>query len=429
MNMKASFSISKGKGSIKHNTREFSASNVDKSRTQDNVILKNDDIKQAYQRLFDVALKKYNAKQKRNDRKIKNYYDHIVHSRQEKPFYELIVQIGDKDNSSYLNEKSVEILKEFVEKCQDRYTNVEFFGAYIHLDESTTHLHLDYIPYATDQKRGLEIRNSHNLAMKQMGFDKYEDFREDLIKLLTGIAKTHNIERQVMNNSNEHIDIHRYKEIAQEVEKKTIRNITNQIEKKTTKAVDYSCLNNTFRGNVKPENYINLYNSYDSVVNQNIVLREAIENRDDIIASNSKKALKSKINELRDENSMLIEQIQVKNEEIKELKNTNNALESKIDRFERCFIYLGKFIQATLKKPLEWIFERFNAIQEVERDTYNLTSRYFDIEDDNFAKYYNNVMTDSINDLIKQELRDTNVIDKDLNKHEIDIEDDFDLER
>lgn len=427
--MKASFSISKGKGSIKHNTREFSASNVDKSRTQDNVILKNVDVKQAYQRLFDVALEKYNAKQKRNDRKIKNYYEHIAHSRQEKPFYELIIQIGDKDNSSYLNETSVEILKEFVEKCQDRYSNVEFFGAYIHLDESTPHLHLDYIPIATNQKRGLETRNSHNLAMQQMGFDKYEDFREDLIKLLTGVAKTHNIERQVMNNSNEHIDIHKYKQIAQEVEKKTIRNITNQIEKKTTKAVDYSRLNNTFRGNVKPENYINLYNSYDSIVNQNIALREAIENRDEIIASNSKTALKSKINELREENSILKEQIQVKNEEIEELKDTNDALESKIDRFERCFMYLGKFIQATLKKPLEWIFERFNAIQKVERDTYDLTSRYFDIEDDNFVKYYHNVMNNEIDRLAKQELRDTNEIDRGLNKQEIDIEDDFDLDR
>lgn len=427
--MKASFSISKGKGSIKHNTREFSASNVDKSRTQDNVILKNVDVKQAYQRLFDVALEKYNAKQKRNDRKIKNYYEHIAHSRQEKPFYELIIQIGDKDNSSYLNEKSVEILKEFVEKCQDRYSNVEFFGAYIHLDESTPHLHLDYIPFAAKQKRGLETRNSHNLAMKQMGFDKYEDFREDLIKLLTGVAKTHNIERQVMNNSNEHIDIHKYKQIAQEVEKKAIRNITNQIEKKTTKAVDYSRLNNTFRGNVKPENYINLYNSYDSIVNQNIALREAIENRDEIIASNSKTALKSKINELREENSILKEQIQVKNEEIEELKDTNDALENKIDRFERCFMYLGKFIQATLKKPLEWIFERFNAIQEVERDTYDLTSRYFDIEDDNFVKYYHNVMNNEIDRLAKQELRDTNEIDRGLNKQEIDIEDDFDLDR
>ena len=62
-----------GKGSVNHNTRAFSAKNVDKERSRDNVDFCHEDIKAVYHELFDEALERYNAKQKRSDRKIENY--------------------------------------------------------------------------------------------------------------------------------------------------------------------------------------------------------------------------------------------------------------------------------------------------------------------------------------------------------------------
>lgn len=87
-----------GKGSVNHNTRAFSAKNVDKERSRDNVEFCHKDIKAVYHELFDEALERYNAKQKRSDRKIDNYYEKIRQGKQEKLFHEVIFQIGNKDD-------------------------------------------------------------------------------------------------------------------------------------------------------------------------------------------------------------------------------------------------------------------------------------------------------------------------------------------
>ncbi len=94
--MRRTISIMLGKGSINHNERKFTAENVDKERTKNNITYYNEDIKTVYHKLFDDALKKYNEKQKRSDRIILNYYEKIRTSKQEKSFYEIIIQVGDK---------------------------------------------------------------------------------------------------------------------------------------------------------------------------------------------------------------------------------------------------------------------------------------------------------------------------------------------
>ena len=92
-----------GKGSINHNTRAFSAKNVDVERSIYNVEFCHAEIEEVYHELFDEALERYNAKQKRNDRKIDNYYEKIRQGKQEKLFYEAVFQIGNKDD---MNAKS-----------------------------------------------------------------------------------------------------------------------------------------------------------------------------------------------------------------------------------------------------------------------------------------------------------------------------------
>lgn len=216
--MKASMSISKGQGSLNHNRRKFISSNVDKSRVYKNIILLDRDIKDVYKELFDSALDEYNGKQKRKDRQIKNYYEHINRSKQEKPFYELIIQLGNKDNPFELNEVSPEILTRVFREMQKRYSYLEFIGAYIHNDEHTPHIHIDYIPVAHNQKRGLSKRVSHNLAMKEMGFDDYKEFRIDLMGEFIKICKEYGIEREIMDNTNKHLSVKEFKEVKQDIE-------------------------------------------------------------------------------------------------------------------------------------------------------------------------------------------------------------------
>lgn len=99
-----------GKGSVNHNTRAFSAKNVDKERSRDNVEFCHEDIKAVYHELFDEALERYNAKQKRSDRKIENYYEKIRQGKQEKLFYEVIFQIGNRDDMNARSEDAVTLL-------------------------------------------------------------------------------------------------------------------------------------------------------------------------------------------------------------------------------------------------------------------------------------------------------------------------------
>lgn len=172
--MERTISFMNGEGSIGHNTRSFIAANVDRSRTPNNITLVNEDIKQVYHKLFDKALAEYNAKQKRKDRQIKNYYEKIKRSRQEKLFYEVIVQIGNMEDTgvgSMAADLATEILKDYVECFQLRNPQLYVFGAYIHLDEETPHLHLDFVPWISGSKRGLETRNSLKAALASRGFE------------------------------------------------------------------------------------------------------------------------------------------------------------------------------------------------------------------------------------------------------------------
>lgn len=162
-----------GKGDLYHNNRSFIAENVDKQRVKDNINIINEDIKKVYHELFDDALNKYNARQKRKDRMIKDYYEHIRHSRQEKDFHEVIFQIGNMNDTpcgSEPAEKATEALKRYAEDFQKRNPHLKMFNAVIHLDEATLHIHIDFVPFATGQKRGLSTRVSLTKALEQQEF-------------------------------------------------------------------------------------------------------------------------------------------------------------------------------------------------------------------------------------------------------------------
>ena len=162
-----------GKGSVNHNTRAFTAKNVDSDRSGANVHFCNEDIKQVYHKLFDEALERYNEKQKRKDRVIDDYYEKIRQGKQEKLFHEVIFQIGNKDDMNAKSEEGLlakKILTEFMDEFQARNPNLYVFSAHLHMDEETPHLHIDFVPYITGGKRGLDTRVSLKSALAAEGF-------------------------------------------------------------------------------------------------------------------------------------------------------------------------------------------------------------------------------------------------------------------
>ncbi len=171
--MKRTISVMLGKGSVNHNSRKFKADNVDGERTHININYCNESIKKVYHELFDEALKKYNEKQTRADRRIDNYYEKISNSKQEKPFYEIIIQIGNKHDMSAVGdhaELAMTVLNEYYLSFQERNPSLRVFSAHLHMDEATPHLHIDFIPFITGSNRSLETRVSLKKALATLGF-------------------------------------------------------------------------------------------------------------------------------------------------------------------------------------------------------------------------------------------------------------------
>ena len=221
MTIKRSISGRIDKGSIGHNSREFIAPNVDKSRVNENITLVREDIQKVYHELFDKALNEYNAKQKRKDRRIKNYYEHINRSKQEKPFYELIFQIGNTEDTHCGTREAdlaTNVLTDFVTSFQERNPHIRVFNAVIHLDEETPHIHIDFVPFATEQKRGLSTRNSLSKALEQQGFTSEgkmntctKQWIEHEKEMLTGVMKSYGIEWEKLGTHEQHLDVLDYK--------------------------------------------------------------------------------------------------------------------------------------------------------------------------------------------------------------------------
>jgi len=223
MTIKRSISGRIDKGSIGHNTRVFIAPNVDRSRTHENITLIKEDIQTVYHELFDKALKEYNAMQKRKDRRIKNYYEHINRSKQEKPFYELIFQIGNTEDTHCGTPEATHAAKaltDFIKCFQERNPHIRVFNAVIHLDEETPHVHIDFIPFATEQKRGLSTRNSLSKALEQQGFTSEsknntctKQWVEHEKEMLAETMKGYGIEWEQLGTHEQHLDVLDYKKM------------------------------------------------------------------------------------------------------------------------------------------------------------------------------------------------------------------------
>ena len=217
-----------GRGSIRHNNRTFSAANIDRSRTAQNVTFCREDLKQVYHLVFDEALAAYNAKKKKTRDKIPDYYEHIRQGKQEKLFHEVIFQIGNKDDcgcGTLDGDRAAAVLKEFAESFQERNPHLRVFNAVLHMDEATPHIHIDFVPVATEQTRGLQTRVSMKQALKQQGFTslgrnmtEWRAWMDREKQTLAELAQAHEFEIISLGGGRKHMDLPEYREAAQRLE-------------------------------------------------------------------------------------------------------------------------------------------------------------------------------------------------------------------
>ena len=234
--MAKTISFVKGKGSLRHNNREFIATNIDEARVPWNIVYIKKSLKDAYEEIFGPAVSEYNAKQKRSDRKIDDYLTKIRNSgNNEKQFYETVVQIGKRDDTGVLDEDgnlteaakvARDILDEYARTFQERNPNMILFNAVLHMDEATPHLHLDYIPVAHGYKTGLSTRNSLTKGLQEMGIapavsksdTETMHWQERERAYISELCKEHEIEIEVLGVDRDSYSIPEYKQAMREKE-------------------------------------------------------------------------------------------------------------------------------------------------------------------------------------------------------------------
>ena len=244
--MKRTISAMRGKGSLSHNSRQFIAENVDSSRTPLNVEYRNEDIRAVYHELFDDALARYNEKQTRKDRVIDDYYEKIRTGKQEKLFEELIIQIGNKDDmnaSSENGQLAQQMLDEYMQLFQQRNPTLRVFSAHLHMDEATPHLHIDFIPFTTGSKRGLETRVSLKKALEALGFSggtkshtELNQWIESEKQALASIMARHDIEWEQKGTHEEHLSVLDYKKQERSKEVAVLETQIDALQEQTATA-------------------------------------------------------------------------------------------------------------------------------------------------------------------------------------------------
>lgn len=228
-------SYSRGKGKLSHNTREMMPKNADPERTRNNQNLICMDVQTAYDKIFGEAQAEYNAKQKRKDRKIDNYFvktfgeppkDEVqIEPGAKNPrhsFYEYAVGIGSMEDTAIVDrvlndgtiinanpqaaETAMLCLMEYIngsddgkiKPFQERNPNFYVFNAQIHMDETTPHLHYDFIPFADGYRKGMTRQQSISKALEQMGYGTGENailnFTESERQVFQQICENHGFE-------------------------------------------------------------------------------------------------------------------------------------------------------------------------------------------------------------------------------------------
>lgn len=348
----ASISFVTGKGAIGHNNREFIHDNVDESRVKNNINYKEEKLNIAYEKCFGQAVERYNERQTRNDRKIKNYMQRIKNSgNNEKLFYENIVQVGDKYSHGFGSgneEQAIDILDEYAKSFQERNPNLYVFNMKMHLDEASPHLHIDYIPVATGYKRGLDTRNSLTKAHENMGIPrgtgrndnstmKWQEREKEYLK---EIAKDHDLKIINKKTDRKHLTVDEYKIYAEQIEKQYDKFMNAKVNIKSSKIPftnkvfleekDFKKISNNAKYNYLTEKIVTKYTKKleGKEVELNL-LADRLKERDRQLKYKDKefdikfqevKKIKDKYESLYEEQLNINEKVEFLEEQVKELE-------------------------------------------------------------------------------------------------------------
>ena len=335
-----------GDGVVAHNRRTYIAENVDQTRTYLNIEYCYTPIEQAYHELFDEALAAFNAKQKRKDRCIENYYEKIRDGKQEKTFYEVIFQVGNKDDMGTAGENgelAKTILDKFYHSFLERNPQLHVYSAHLHMDEATPHLHIDFIPFTTGSKRGLSTRVSLKQALADQGITgegrsltERDLWVQKEKEALAEIMLEHGIEWEQKGEHKEHLSVLEFKREKRKEElaelEQTIERVQQQeVAIKAVEQIEAKSLPLSSKVAVEKEDFQNLVTAA-----QKYVVQEKQEGKLKKLLREAKKT----IADLKVKIESLVAELAAVKDELAEYKSVrgqlrNNELEQENDRLRK----------------------------------------------------------------------------------------------
>lgn len=411
-------SIAKGRGYLSHNNRTIKQVNSRSWKPElssQNIVYVNETIQNVYHELFDSALDKYNAKIKQSknpQRVIKDYYEHISRSKQEKPFYEFIVAFGN------VNDKNTEIypvlqqcLDEYNRDFQSRNPNFRVFQQITHRDEvGIDHTHMDIVPVCSGNTRGLETKNSFSGALKQMGFtgkNAFIDWRRSEEKVMAEILERHGLEFERGDGRQEHLNVRQYQEYKH-YEEQTIQELKNL---ENLKQISTNVHQNIDQLNASKQTLLNEINSLE--VRKNRLQKET--NYNAMLAENQN--LKEQINTLND--------LQIENKNLKlDLKKEKQRSENFkiIGKLYQCmYLYLMDHILPRFIN-VDWISNKINSLFKNILNDYQNESTNPDIRTQLF---YDNIELNDSYSNVDQQFSTLPDVDEVIENSELDQENEY----
>ena len=411
-------SIVKGRGYLNHNDRTIKQVNSRSWKPElsnQNIVYVNEPIQNVYHELFDSALDKYNAKIKQSknpQRVIKDYYEHISRSKQEKPFYELIAAFGN------INDKNTEIypvlqqcLDEYNRDFQSRNPNFYVFQQITHRDEiGIDHTHMDIVPVCSGNTRGLETKNSFSGALKQMGFtgkNAFIDWRRSEEKVMAEILERHGLEFERGDGRQEHLNVRQYQEYKH-YEEQTIQELKNL---ENLKQISTNVHQNIDQLNASKQTLLNEINSLE--VRKNRLQKET--NYNAMLAENQN--LKEQINTLND--------LQIENKNLKlDLKKEKQRSENFkiIGKLYQCmYLYLMDHILPRFIN-VDWISNKINSLFKNILNDYQNESTNPDIRTQLF---YDNIELNDSYSNVDQQFSTLPDVDEVIENSELDQENEY----
>lgn len=165
----------------KHNLREYKSDTYNRDEIKQLVGSESmlQDVKAVYHREFDDAVEYYNSLQKRSDRQINDYLEHVSESRADAAA-EIIVQIGDQEfwkdcSKEAMQQAMTPIFKDQLTALSQYCPDFKVANAVIHYDEKSPHMHVVGVPVGHGYERGMECQVAKTKVFTKASLEFLQD--------------------------------------------------------------------------------------------------------------------------------------------------------------------------------------------------------------------------------------------------------------